>query len=313
MDVGGFYTTAVDVPFIVPAGSYLVVEMQFPDSGTDLGVWPATAASPGSTTYLKAADCGITAYTTVDDIGFPDSQIIMCINAGPADFDPCSVALPTLCAADVDGDGAVAVSDVLAIIGAWGSCGDGTFRPVGDIAPLPNGDCCVNVGDVLAVVGSWGADCAVYGSCCMTDASCSQMTSADCLAGGGAWTEAGDCATTDCVAGACCLSATDCVDYTSDACSAMGGAYKGDGTACATTDCAAVTPGDTCDIAINVADGANAFDTTNNSLSPDLAECAADAAAFGWTEPVIDIWFSWTAGATDDYDVDTFDVNSFDT
>ena len=248
----------------------------------------------------------------------PDNHQVMTneaayrLHSGAA-ADPCLLPLPATCAADVDGDGSVAVSDVLAIIGSWGEVGDGTYRPTGDIAPMPNGDCEVTVADVLAVVGSWGADCAVYGSCCMADASCSQMTSADCLAGGGAWTEAGDCATADCAAGACCLSMTDCADYTADACSAMGGSYKGDGTACATTDCAAVAPGDTCDIAVNVVDGANAFDTTNNSLSPDLAECVVDEAAFGWTEPVVDIWFSWTAGATDDYNVDTCDAASFDT
>ena len=83
------------------------------------------------------------------------------------------------------------VSDVLAIIGAWGDCGDGTYRPTGDIAPMPNGDCCVTVADVLAVVGNWGADCSVYGSCCMSDGSCSEMTDMACMDAGGSWVEGG--------------------------------------------------------------------------------------------------------------------------
>ena len=63
------------------------------------------------------------------------------------------------CAVDVDENGVVAVADLLEIIGAWGICGDGTFRPVGDIAPLPNGDCCVDVTDILRVIAAWGTEC----------------------------------------------------------------------------------------------------------------------------------------------------------
>jgi len=185
MDAGPFYDTPVDVPFDVAAGTYLVVEFQFHDSGVEPGNWPANTTTATETTYIKADACGLTAYTDVAGIGFPDSQMIMCLNATLGQFDPCDVPLPTVCAADVDGDGAVAVSDVLAIIGSWGICGDGTFRPTGDIAPMPNGDCCVNVGDVLAVVGSFGADCTVLGACCMPDGSCLLNTETGCVGEGG--------------------------------------------------------------------------------------------------------------------------------
>lgn len=52
------------------------------------------------------------------------------------------------CPADVDGDGAVGVTDILAIIGAWGS---------DDASADVNDDGVVDVADILAVVGGWGS------------------------------------------------------------------------------------------------------------------------------------------------------------
>lgn len=51
------------------------------------------------------------------------------------------------CPADVDGNGSVDVSDILAIVGAWGT---------NDSAADVNGDGTVNVSDILEVVSSWG-------------------------------------------------------------------------------------------------------------------------------------------------------------
>ena len=100
--------------------------------------------------------------------------------------DPCDFPLPTECTADVDGDMIIAVGDVLAVVGAIGECGDGTYRPAADVAPLPNGDCCVDVSDLLAVIGAWGDDCTPRGACCSEDGTvCSDnMTQADCEASG---------------------------------------------------------------------------------------------------------------------------------
>lgn len=63
---------------------------------------------------------------------------------------------PPPCPADVNGDATVNVDDLLAVIGAWGSCP----RPcppscAADIAP-EGGNCTVNVDDLLAVIGAWG-------------------------------------------------------------------------------------------------------------------------------------------------------------
>ena len=53
------------------------------------------------------------------------------------------------CPGDADGDGAITVSDILAIIGAWGS----TTDPEIDV----DGSGVVDVGDILLVVANWGS------------------------------------------------------------------------------------------------------------------------------------------------------------
>jgi len=65
-----------------------------------------------------------------------------------------------LCPADIapagspPGNGVVNVEDLLAVIGAWGACGDPNNCPA-DIAPAEGNDV-VNVEDLLAVIGAWG-------------------------------------------------------------------------------------------------------------------------------------------------------------
>lgn len=54
------------------------------------------------------------------------------------------------CGADVDGDGLVGVTDLLALLGAWGAA-----DPFADIAP-GGGDLTVDVVDLLALLGAWG-------------------------------------------------------------------------------------------------------------------------------------------------------------
>ena len=109
-------------------------------------------------------------------------------------LDPCTLPVGA-CATDVDADGQVGVSDILAIIENWGVCGDGTYRPAGDV----DGSCCVDVSDLLEVVGMWGDECVVTGACCMGDASCVELSDSACSSAGGSYF--GDettCGTTNC-------------------------------------------------------------------------------------------------------------------
>ena len=52
------------------------------------------------------------------------------------------------CEEDVNGDGMIGVSDILAVIDSWGVC-DGCAADI-------NQDGIVNVSDLLLVVGNWG-------------------------------------------------------------------------------------------------------------------------------------------------------------
>jgi len=69
---------------------------------------------------------------------------------------PCAPLCPADIAPVPGGDGLVNVQDLLAVIGAWGACGNPSNCPA-DIAPAPLGDDLVNVQDLLAVIGAWGA------------------------------------------------------------------------------------------------------------------------------------------------------------
>ena len=153
--------------------------------------------------------------------------------------DPCNLPLPETCTADVDGDMVVSVTDILAIVGNWGVCGDGLFRPVGDVAPLPNGDCCVNVEDLLAVIGSWGDDCTPRGACCSDMGVCTEMVTIDaCTFMGGQYLGDGStCADGLCLAGACCMDDVSCSQMSSWYCIDSGGIFRGDGTNCLDISC----------------------------------------------------------------------------
>lgn len=50
-----------------------------------------------------------------------------------------------VCAGDLDGDSDVGVSDLLALLAAWGT-------PAGDV----NGDGATDVADLLALLSAWG-------------------------------------------------------------------------------------------------------------------------------------------------------------
>ena len=58
------------------------------------------------------------------------------------------IDLPYDCPADTNSDGTVNVTDILAVVGAWGESGGPA-----DI----NGDGIVDVTDLLTVVNAWGA------------------------------------------------------------------------------------------------------------------------------------------------------------
>ena len=183
-------------------------------------------------------------------------------------LDPCTVPLGS-CSDDIDGNGVVGVSDILIVIDNWGITGDGTFRPVGDV----NDSCNVDVSDLLQLVGAWGAECVITGSCCLSDFSCTELSSNDC--------------------------------------SEQGGTYYGDDAACADTACPGA--GDDFSTAMTAQTGTNAYETnsaTPSSPEPDDSMCAGTY--LNWDNSA-DIWFAWKADFSGSAHFTTCDSSSFDT
>ena len=111
----------------------------------------------GEHTYLGLEEIG----PTVD--GFVPAHVYRytsaCGNFAMGTYDPLdplsadtpgleNPACPSNCPEDVDGDGTVAVSDILLLIGAWGSA-----DPAMDL----DGDGNVGVSDLLLIIAAWGA------------------------------------------------------------------------------------------------------------------------------------------------------------
>jgi hypothetical protein len=148
-------------PFPLQPDALLFIEFVFPETFPGEHEIGSNAAGEASPSWLKTTngDCGIGSWVNPSLLGFPNMAILEAIEVGEAILpDPCNDPLPN-CASDIDGSGSVSVDDLLAVIGAWGQCGDGTFRPAGDVAPLPNGDCCIDVNDVLQLISDFGVEC----------------------------------------------------------------------------------------------------------------------------------------------------------
>ena len=206
-------------------------------------------------------------------------------SAGNAD--PCTYALG-YCPEDINNSGFVDVDDILAIIGTFGQGGDGTFRPAGDIFPLPNGDCAVTVDDILALIGAFGSDCSPTGACCSSVGVCSDsITEANCATSGGSYF--GDdtlCVDNSCVSGACCLDNVVCDEtYSSLYCESLGGVFRGEGVACADVQC---------DAGCNATAGCQLPDLAGHGISGTIGATSDTNPGAGYT--VADTFHTTTGG-----------------
>ncbi len=140
-DAGGqILTAALEAPVLVPADTVMVVELAIPDTSGITGIWPAS--NPDGQTgpsYVRSAICGLPAFADLADLGFPDMHMVMRVLGNPA-------GAP--CAWDIGGDGVVGITDLLAILGAWGP------NP-GHPADF-NGDGIVGITDLIKLLSNWG-------------------------------------------------------------------------------------------------------------------------------------------------------------
>ncbi|MCH2136956.1 MAG: hypothetical protein MK101_10315, partial [Phycisphaerales bacterium] len=176
-----------DPPIFVEADSQVVAMLSMPHFN-DAGAYfvGANSEPQASASWIDTmGSCGLTGWHDLADVGWPDVSWVESINCSPSmGPDPCDEELPPF-ASDVDRDFDCDVDDLLAVLGSFGQTGDGSFRPTGDVAPLPNGDCTVNVDDLLMVLGTFGAQ---GGACCIEAGGSSicydHQTQAECEAKG---------------------------------------------------------------------------------------------------------------------------------
>jgi len=176
----------------------------------------------------------------VDDPLFPEMQVgeHLCISRSSTNYDedlhggeewrdvpPDTFAEPTEdCPADLDGNGTVNTSDLLALLAAWGECPQDEFCHADfDYS----GD--VGVADLLTLLAAWGP-CEPIGACCLWDGNCADMTANDCaLQTGSIWFADESCDTFQCPdwpTGACCVD-SDCVaTNTKYECDLLGGRWS---------------------------------------------------------------------------------------
>ncbi len=222
--------------------------------------------------------------------------------------DPCDIPLPA-CWGDITGpmgvpDGLINVDDVLGVIGSFGQVGDGTSRPLGDIAPLPAGNCEVDVDDLLAMLGVFNGDCLPRGACCFGIDGCYEdVKEGDCT---GSWLGEGS-ACSECVVGACCFADGSCDFVYEPDCT---GAFQGQDVLCADVTCVEAPANTVCSGAVTISEGDTGIDNTAA-----LTDGPADFTLcdnFDVEQIHNDLWYRYVASCDGTVTISTCDTVDFD-
>ena len=224
--------------------------------------------------------------------------------------DPCDLPLGP-CPEDIDGNYMVGVDDMLAALSEFGQCGDGTFRPVGDV----NDDCCVTVDDLLLLIAAWGQDCTPTGACCLPGGGCIEVTELACTSSSGEWDGSyTSCETTYCPSpGACCYDDGSCSFIMPEQCADDFGAFQGEGVICEDVNCPIAGEGDECEVAMFAYLGGNPFDTSSMTPSdPEPDETMCSGTYLDW-DGSQDVWFRFIPEDSGALTFHTCDSSSYDT
>ena len=136
--------TSMATPFV--SGAIALIRAQHPEWDPDK---PPPGKEPGEFIYNAVENALVSTAVNIDAqnpgfkgmLGAGRIDIGAAVSLGPT--------APTL--GDIDIDGTVGVSDLLALLGNWGPCDSCHFCP----ADL-DGDCLVGVPDLLILLGNWG-------------------------------------------------------------------------------------------------------------------------------------------------------------
>ena len=147
---GGSFNSAANA---VSADGSVVVGQGTGDSGSEAFIWDAVNGMQSLQVVLEVQlGLDLTGWTLTDARGISaDGSTIIGLGINPSGFSEAYIAvIPDLgaCLADITGDGNVNVTDLLALLAAWGP------NP-GHPADI-NGDGNVNVTDLLALLAAWG-------------------------------------------------------------------------------------------------------------------------------------------------------------
>ena len=138
----GLQTITFAEPICIPADSVVVATVYFDPSTDGFASFAGNTTAADGPTYIMSESCGLTTFTDLADIGFPDNHFVQIIK-GDLGCD----SGPT-CPADFNNDGSVDGADFGSILAAWGDC-------VGCPQDL-NGDGVVNGADVGLFLSAWG-------------------------------------------------------------------------------------------------------------------------------------------------------------
>jgi hypothetical protein len=132
-------TVYLEEPIVVPADSIIVVEMSYPPHCDGIVFSGANSEGETGPTYIRAAGCGVPTYATAEDLDLEGVHLVQVVR-GDVEV-----------TADIDGDGVVGVTDLVALVLAWGDCPD---LPEPCSADL-NGDGSVDVSDLVELLLAW--------------------------------------------------------------------------------------------------------------------------------------------------------------
>ena len=183
------------------------------------------------------------------------------------------------CEGDMNYDQSINVTDLLAVISAWGNPYDVT--------------------DLLNVIEHWDSACELPGACCLPDGSCEATDAYDCDAAGGLWSGTDTyCSYVDCPQpGACCMDDGSCVLLLPADCVAEEGDYAGPDTTCSSIDCSIPPLNDECVDAHVVSNGSFDFSIAEATDSSDPYSYVCELpGGVGWMEQ--DLWWRYEATCT---------------